>query len=140
MDRMTTHDNKQRIDAFVQDVFNRGDVAAADQYIDRSFVDHAPWPGQPGSRDGFKAGLADFRAAFPDLRVEQQRMIAEDATVVGHFTISGTHLGVFMGAPPSGKSFRIDAVDIVTVRDGRIVEHWGVMDGAALAQQLGLAP
>lgn len=136
---MTT-DSKQRINAFVQDVFNAGDVGAADRYIDAAFVDHAPWPGHPGTLAGFKSGLVEFRAAFPDLRVDVERVIVEGDTVVGHLTMSGTQLGAFMGAPPSGKTFRIEAVDIVTMRGGKMVEHWGVFDAAGLAQQLGLAP
>jgi steroid delta-isomerase-like uncharacterized protein len=131
---------KQLVNSFVEDVFNGGDIAAADRYLDAAFVDHAPWPGQPGTRDGFKAGLVDFRAAFPDFKVDVERVIAEGDTVVGHYTMSGTHLGAFMGAPPTGKTFRVEAIDIVRLRGGQMVEHWGVFDGAALAQQLGLAP
>jgi len=132
---MTTH---QQLDAFIQDILNKGDTAAADRYIDPAFVDHAPWPGHPGTLAGFKAGLAEFRAAFPDLRVSLERTIAEGELVVGHVTMSGTHLGPFMGAPATGKTFRIEAVDIVRLREGRMVEHWGVFDAAGMAQQLGL--
>ena len=34
---------------------------------------------------------------------------------------------------------RIDVIDVVRVRDGRITEHWGVPDGSASCSQLGLA-
>lgn len=135
-----TSNSKQRLEAFMQDVFNRGDVAAADTYVDPAFIDHAPWPGHAGTLAGFKAGLVEFRAAFPDLKVDLTRAVVEGDLVVGHLTMSGTQLGAFMGAPASGKTFRIEAIDIIKMRDGKAVEHWGVMDAAGLAAQLGLAP
>lgn len=137
---MSNTNHKQYLDAFMQEVMNRGNVAAADTYVDAAFVDHAPWPGQPGTLAGFKAGLAEFRTAFPDLKVDLERAVVEGDLVVGHLTFSGTQLGPFMGAPASGKTFRIEAVDIIKLRDGKMVEHWGVMDAAGLVTQLGLTP
>ena len=137
---MSKTDPKSQHEAFMQTVFNRGDVAAADTFVDAAFVDHAPWPGHPGTLAGFKAGLTEIRTAFPDLKVELARTVLEGDLLVGHLTISGTQLGPYMGAPASGKTFRIEAVDIIRLRDGKMVEHWGVMDAAAMSAQLGLAP
>lgn len=137
---MSKTDPKLQLEAFMQAVFNRGDVAAADTFVDAAFVDHAPWPGHPGTLAGFKAGLTEVRTAFPDLKVEVARMVLEDDVLVGHLTISGTQLGPYMGAPASGKTFRIEAVDIIRLRDGKMVEHWGVMDVAGMSAQLGLTP
>ena len=52
--------------------------------------------------------------------------------------MSGSQLDPFMGKPATGKTFNIEAVDIVRMSKGRIVEHWGVIDTAAMAAQLGL--
>ena len=81
-----------------------------------------------------------MRTGFPDLTVAVERVITQDDLVVGHQKMSGTHLGEFMGAPASGKTFNIEAIDIVRMKDGRIVEHWGVLDAAGMAEQLGFAP
>ncbi len=132
--------NRQCLKDFFQDVINRGDIEATDRYIDPSLVDHAPWPGRPATRAGFKAGLAEMRTAFPDLNVAVERMIAQDDLLVAHQKMSGTHLGDYMGTPASGKTFNIESIDIVRMKDGRIVAHWGVIDQAGMAEQLGLAP
>jgi len=124
---------------FFEDVFNRGDIEAADRYLDASLIDHAPWPDQPPTVAGFKAGLSALRSSFPDLHIEVERSVAEGDLVVGHCTMSGTHLGEFMGAAPSGKTFSIESIDIVRMRDGRIAEHWGLIDDAGMARQLGLS-
>lgn len=122
----------------VTTAFNRGDLAAVDGYFHPSFVDHAPWPGHPADVGGFKAGLAEMRTSFPDIQFRIERTIAEGDLLVVHSWMSGSHLGPFMGAEPSGKSFNVEAIDIVRMQDGRIAEHWGLIDTAKMGEQLGL--
>jgi len=45
-----------------------------------------------------------------------------------------------MGVPATGNSIEVAAIDRVRVRDGRMVEHWGVMDVMTMMQQLGVVP
>ena len=103
-----------------------------------AMVDHAPWPGHTPDLAGFEAGLAEMRLSFPDLSAEVLRIVAQGDLLAVHFKMSGTQLGPFMGAPATGKTFAIEAMDIVRLQDGRIAEHWGVMDAAAMAARLGL--
>ena len=130
--------NAQKFNELVEAVINRGDIGAADQFFQSSLIDHAPWPGQKADVAGFKAGLAEMRKSFPDLRVTVERTVAQGDLLVAHLKMSGSQLGEFMGAPASGKTFSIEAIDIVRMTDGRIAEHWGLMDAAAMAGQLGL--
>ena len=131
--------NQECLADFFQNVFNRGNIEATDRYVDSSLVDHAPWPGHPATRTGFKTGLAEMRSSFPDLNVAVERIIAQDDLVVAHQRMSGTHLGAFMGTPASGRTFNVEAIDIVRMKDGRIVEHWGVLNTVGMMEQLGLA-
>jgi steroid delta-isomerase-like uncharacterized protein len=130
--------NAERYAALVTTVFNQGNLDSAAQYFAPSFIDHAPWPGHPADVEGFKAGLAELRQSFPDLHVSVARTIAQGDLLAVQFRLSGSHLGPFMGAPATGKTFSIEAIDIVRMEDGRIAEHWGLIDTAALAAQLGL--
>ena len=87
-----------------------------------------------------KDHIAIYEAAFPeyDMRIEQ--LIAEDdlVSVVGRG--SGTHKGPFMGMPPTGKTWDVPLHITYRVKDGRIVNHWLVVDTAAFMQQLGMLP
>ena len=130
--------NVQKFAELVDVVFNRGNIDAADKYFQPALIEHAPWPGQTADVAGFKAGLAEMRKSFPDLRVTIERTIAQDDLLVAHLKLSGSQLGEFMGSPASGKTFSIEAIDIVRMTDGRIAEHWGIMDTAGMAGQLGL--
>jgi DNA-binding PadR family transcriptional regulator len=54
--------------------------------------------------------------------------------------VRGSDTGVFIGRPPSGRSFAAATVGIFRIEDGRIVEHWGVFDQLSMLGQLGLFP
>jgi predicted ester cyclase len=51
--------------------------------------------------------------------------------------MTGTHEGPFRGLEPTGRRFKVTLVDIVRVRDGRFLEHWGGPDMLDLLTQLG---
>lgn len=115
---------------------NAHDPAGAAALFTPDFVDHAPWPGHSPDVAGFEAGLAEMTAAFPDLHVEVQRVVAQGDLLAWHFVMSGSQLGPFMGLEPSGRSFRIEAMDMLRMEGGLVAEHWGVMDAATMVEQL----
>jgi len=125
---------------FYETVFDSGDIDAADHFLAADFADHAPWPGHAATRDGFKAGTAEMRSAFPDLSIRPVRIFEEDGKVAAVVRISGTQHGEFMGTKPSGRAFEIDAIDILRVEDGKLCEHWGVIDSEQMLAQLRLSP
>jgi predicted ester cyclase len=77
---------------------------------------------------------------FPDLHVTVEDVIAEDDKVVSRNTVSGTHLGEYMGVQPTGKHITWNEIFIGRVADGRVAETWGVVDVASQMRQLGLVP
>ncbi len=87
-----------------------------------------------------KDHIAMYEAAFPeyDMRIEQ--MIAEGdlVSVIGRG--SGIHKGEFMGMPPTEKSWDVPLHITYRLKDGKIVEHWLLVDTAAFMQQLGMTP
>ena len=79
-----------------------------------------------------------FRAAFPDWREEIVDLVAEGDKVAARFRCSGTFQGEFMGAAPNGRWQEVDEVYFLRVRDGRIVEYWGLEDNLTRMRQLGV--
>ena len=81
-----------------------------------------------------------MRSAFPDFRIDVEDMLAEGDKVAVRIVLSGTHQGEFLGMPGSGRRFSAAGIDIVRVRAGQVVEHWGVTDTLGMMQQLGALP
>jgi predicted ester cyclase len=132
--------NKSVIRRFVEEVQNKKNWDVYDELNDPAFVNHSAPPGIPSDREGGKIYLGAFLNAFPDCRFTVDDMIAEGDQVVTKKTFTGTHEGEFAGIPPTGKRVTLQFVDIMRVRDGRIVEHWLSMDQLSFMQQLGVIP
>jgi predicted ester cyclase len=85
--------------------------------------------------------IEPFLASFSDVHMRIDDLIAEDDTVVGRFSCSGTHSGDWLGHPPTGRRFTdVAEVYIFHIADGRIVRAWGLEDTLSRLRQLGLEP
>jgi steroid delta-isomerase-like uncharacterized protein len=138
---MSTEQNKALVRQMVEEIFNRGNISRADEFLSPDFVEHEELPpGIPQGREGVKQLAAMMRNAFPDFKATIQDIIAEGDKVVIRMTWSGTQKGEFMGVPPTGKSVSFGVLDIIRVAGGKFVEHWGQMDSMGMMQQLGAIP
>ena len=123
---------------FINEYQTGGDEAVAEELLDSEFYDHTPFPGFGPTREDVKALFRVLRGAFPDLRAEIIEQYADGDRVVTRKTFHGTHEGPFAGKPPSGRPVAIRVVDIVRIANGRIREHWNVVDVAGLMAQYGV--
>ncbi|HYP40332.1 MAG TPA: ester cyclase [Chloroflexia bacterium] len=137
---MASEQHKELYRRFIEECFTGGNLALVDEIIIADAVDHQAPPGAAQGVEGVKQVISMFRAAFPDLQVTVDQMIAEGDTLAGRFTMSGTHQGEFMGIPPTGKRMEITGIDVVRFENGKMVEHWGNSDDLGMMQQLGLIP
>jgi len=133
-------ENMEKMQRFYDEGVNKGKMAVMDELLAEDFVEHEMFPGLASGREGCKQFFSTMRTAFPDLKFDVDFMMADGDKVAAYLTISGTQKGEFMGTPATGKKFEIKCIDIVRIVDGKAVEHWGVSDGAAMMQQLGMAP
>ena len=137
---MSTEANKTSARRFYDEVFNKKNRAAIDEFIDPNQVDHAAPPGTPGGLAGAKQTIGMYLTAFPDLHFTVEDMIAEGDKLVARLTVRGTQQGAFMGIPPTGKHVTVTAIDISRMAGGKSVEHWLEMDTLGMMQQLGVIP
>lgn len=136
-----TEHNKNLVDAFIQDLFTKGDLDAVDRYLAPDFVNHdPPFPGAPAGPEGMRVAAAMFRQAAPDWHSREDQLVAEGDIVVERFTASGTHRGELFGVAPTGATISLRGINIFRVDGDRIVERWGCLDELALLRQLGLVP
>lgn len=123
------------------DLINAGDVEGFGARLADDFVEHEELPGLDPGKEGVKAFFRMYIAAFPDLRMSAEDVIASGDTVVARVRATGTHQGEFMGMPPTGKHVDVQLIDIIRFGDdGLAHEHWGVFDAMTMMQQLGAIP
>jgi steroid delta-isomerase-like uncharacterized protein len=79
-----------------------------------------------------------WRAAFPDLAVSVDLMVAEGHLVAVRWTARGTNTGTGNGIPATGRKVEVSGTAIFRFEDGRIAEEWTSANTLGLLKQLGL--
>ena len=120
-----------------EQVQGKGDFELFEELFADDFVDHTPQPGTTADKDGVRVLYRRLRDAFPDFRPEIHWQTVDGDVVTTFKTYHGTHRGDFLGIAPTGRTVSFDTVDAMRVRDGRIVEHWGVANLYSVLGQLG---
>jgi predicted SnoaL-like aldol condensation-catalyzing enzyme len=111
MSKTTAEQNKALVLEAFNTLFNRRDYAAAERYWSNRYIQHSAHIA-PG-RDG----LFNLIRTLPDtLRYENQLIVAEGDYVIAHGRFSG-----------NGRPAAWIAADIVRVEDGKLAEHWDVI-------------
>jgi predicted ester cyclase len=119
---------------------NTGNLVLANHVLAPSLVSHQPDAPMATDRSGFESVVLDVvRAAFPDVHVTINDLVASGDRVGVRFTAKGTHLGTFAGIPATGREVQWTANVIYRMADRQIVEAWTVWDAAGLLQQI-MAP
>jgi steroid delta-isomerase-like uncharacterized protein len=111
----------------------------AGEIYDAAYVYH-PDPHRVKGPEGVKQIVGVYRAAFPDLHLTIEDLIAEGDKVVVRFTARGTHQGDLMGVAPTGKEVTVTGISIVRIAEGKIVEEWENFDALGMMQQIGAVP
>lgn len=126
-------------DRWMDEVWQRGRAEAVLALHSPHFVDRSAPPGRTTDRQGFKRGVEECYAAFPDFRAETKGLVIDEEAgeVAIRWTATGTHSGPFAGVPPTGRPVRVTGIEVLRIEGDRIVERWGEWDGIGLLQQLG---
>ena len=128
--------NKQLYRDFLETVINKRQPAAADRYVAEGLIEHNPNLRAAGR----KQFLANVLAGFSDYHGDIQEILAEGDKVVVRTLWTGTQDGPFLGRPASGAKVRFTTADFFRVENGKLAEHWDVVDSLPRAVQLGLVP
>ncbi len=112
-------------------VATRGDVRAVQEAVlTEDYESCAGYlPGECWGRETSIKVVSNFATTIPDMTFEIREVLVAGDRVVVRGEVTGTPSGDLFGVPHSGKSFRIMAVDIQTIRDGWIaktyhMENW----------------
>ena len=137
---MSIEENKAISRRYIEEIFNKKNLAAIDEILSPDYIDHDPMPGTTPNRDGLKQLQEMTIAAFPDYHSNIEDMVAEGDKVVQRFIGHGTHKGDFMGIPPTGKQVTFKGIGVHRIVNGKVVENWLNMDMLSIMQQLGVVP
>jgi ketosteroid isomerase-like protein len=112
-------------------VATRGDVKSIqEQVLTPDYESCAGYlPSECWGRDTSIKVVGNFSNSIPDMKFDIKEVLVAGDRVVVRGEVTGTPAGELFGVPHTGKSFRIMAIDIQTIRDGKItrtyhMENW----------------
>lgn len=132
--------NKAIFRAYIDEVWNRGNLAAMDRYFSEDHLDHSAPSGQGEGLAGLKPIFAMFQSAFGEIHVSVDDQIAEGDKLVCRNTFRGTHQGPFFGIPATGRRVTVTQTHIFRMAEGKLTEHWSNSDDLSMLRQLGVIP
>ena len=121
---------------------DRNDISVLDETIAADSVDHNP-PPFATSGEGLEAARDTFTTAgkiFSDWTHEILAQYSDGDFVITRLVGRGKHTGEFLGIPASNNDVQMEGIAIHRVVDGKIVEHWGQVDGVGMLAQMGALP
>jgi steroid delta-isomerase-like uncharacterized protein len=136
---MSTEINQRVVRRYYEEILNQGHSDILQDMAVPDYIENDPLPGQTTGLAGLEERVAMLRGALnPHFTIED--LVADGDRVVVRWTQRGQQVRGFLGLPPTGKAFTIAGIDIHRLRDGRMAEHWHVVDQLSLLQQLGVIP
>ena len=133
-----SHMNKSIVVAFTQ-AFNNRNITALDKLVAVNEIEHNSLAYQ--GLDGVKQYFSDLIAAFPDLHITIDHIIADGNNVVVFTNTTGTPAQPLIsaaGIPISGKNISFKTADLYRIADNKIAEHWDIIENVKMLQSLGL--
>lgn len=134
---LQTQLNKEAVRRFNQEVIAEGNINSFNELMDDQFINHSAPLGTDNGPQGMINTFDNIlRPALADMQVIIHDQIAEGDLVTTRKTITGTHTGSLMGIPPTDRPVRIEVIDVVRLRNGKYIEHWGINTLPTVLQQL----
>ena len=121
-----TKENKEIVKAFIEEVWNKGNVESIEKYIGPDYVGHDHDSGHlVKGQKGVKMSMISVRAAFPDISITIDDIIGEDDKVVMRFTMVGTPCEEY--APDEKcEPKTLKEIIIYHLSQSKIIEAWSI--------------
>jgi len=136
---MSIEDNKARIRQSIEAI-NNGDIEG----FFAAFAPTCIFQDRPGggtnTLESARENAVAALAAFPDLHMTIEDLIAEGEKIAVRYTYHATHAANVMSTPPTGKQATWTGISILHMVDGKVVEDWANTDLLGLMQQIGAVP
>ena len=130
-------ENKALVRRWFKEVWNEGNAKTIDELLTDRSVIHGLGEDLRGPA-AFKSFHAAYRDAFPDVKIQIERMIAEDDLVAVHWSASATHNGSGLGFAATGRPVKFSGMGIARFEGHKLIEGWNNFDQLGLLQQIGV--
>jgi steroid delta-isomerase-like uncharacterized protein len=124
---MDRADLETLVHRWTHDAMADGHLEVFDRLLARDAVDRSG-PAPAVGIESFKARAGAVRAAFADIQIVVDDLLVDGDRIAWRWTLTGTHVGSFAGLAPTGRRATLRGVNFQRLKDGRVAEHWTLVD------------
>jgi predicted ester cyclase len=121
---VSAEENEALVRRYFEEAWVERKLAAVDELMVPNYVEHQIPDGRLTSRHSLKQLLAMYYKAFPDMKSVLHDIFAQDDRVMYRWSVNATHLGDWLGIPPTGNHMRATGITIYRIAGGKAVEGW----------------
>lgn len=135
----TVEQRRQLPQRWAEEVHEKHNISFIDEYHTPDWTGH--FDGTVMTNTEYKDMQRELVRGFPNAEFTFGPVIVEGDTVAGHWEMTGTHTGQFVGLKPTDRTVCVTGTFLTRYdEDGRAVETWENIDQFGMLQQLGVAP
>lgn len=127
--------NKLLVTNFIEEIWNQNQLEKIDDYISPDFIDHSLPPNLPANKEGMKLWIMGTSKSFEHKTIVDD-IIGEDHKVILKMRMHLKHIGVWRDIEPTHLEISAVGYRYYKIADGKIIEHWSLLDGNSIENQL----
>jgi predicted SnoaL-like aldol condensation-catalyzing enzyme len=128
-------ENKSIVTNFIEEIWNQTQFAKIDNYMSANFIDHSLPSTLPANKDGMKLWIIGTGKSFEHKTIIDD-IVCEDDKVMLKIRMQLKHIGVWRGIEPTHFEISTVGYRYYKLAKGKIVEHWSLLDGNSIENQL----
>src|SRR5215211_3542942 len=121
---VSAEENEALVRRYFEEAWVKRNLAAVDELMVPNYVEHQIPDGRLTSRHSLKQLLAMYYKAFPDMKSVLHDILAQGDRVTHRWSVSATHLGDWLGIPPTGNHMTATGITIYRITRSKAVEGW----------------
>src|SRR5215207_4043002 len=121
---VSAEENEALVRRYFEEAWVKRNLAAVDEFMVPNYVEHQIPDGRLTSRHSLKQLVAMYYKAFPDMKSVLHDVLAQGDRVTYRWSVSATHLGDWLGIPPTGNHMRATGITIYRITGSKAVEGW----------------
>ncbi|HYF69666.1 MAG TPA: ester cyclase [Ohtaekwangia sp.] len=127
--------HKSIVTNFIEDIWNKNQFDLIDDYIHPEFIDNSLPASLPSNKEGMKQWILTTGKSFQHKTLIED-LVCENNKVMLKIKIQMKHIGVWRGIEPTYKEISTGGYRLYKISDQKIIEHWALIDGNAIENQL----
>lgn len=128
-------DNQQLVSQFIEQIWNKRNFEKLDQFLHTNFNDHSLPPALTPDKTGLQSWIMETGKAFEHTTIIEDQVTDNKKSVV-KIKMNLKHIGKWRNMEPTGMVVSTTGYRLYKIADGKITDHWALIDGEGIENQL----